>query len=118
MVKTWIKTVSISALKYANENYKEAPALLPLVDFTINNLSLDKLEDRESILETLIYNAKQKSLDKLLGEHIIKNYKKDDPKKQSFHTTDCSRLNYLVRELFHNALSWDANSCIKLDIFW
>jgi hypothetical protein len=110
-----IKSVSMSALKYANENYKEAPILLPLEDFTINNLSLDKLEDRGSIIETLIYNAKQKSLDKLLGEHIIKNYKKDDPKKQSFHTTDCSRLNYLVRELFQNAITWEIDkSGIKI----
>jgi hypothetical protein len=110
-----IKSVSISALKYANENFKEAPVLLPLEDFTINNLSLDKLEDRGSIIETLIYNAKQKSLDKLLGEHIIKNYKKDDPKKQSFHTTDCSRLNYLVRELFQNAITWEIDkSGIKI----
>ena len=48
-----------------------------------------------------------KLLFKLLRELIIKNYKKDDPTKQSFHTTDCSRLNYLVRELFQNALTWE-----------
>ena len=49
-----IQSVSMSALKYANEKFKEAPALLPLEDFTINNLSLNRLEDRDSIIETLI----------------------------------------------------------------
>ncbi len=101
-----MQTVSISALKYANDKFDNAPLLLPLQNFNINNLSFDNEEDREQIIETLIYNAKQKSLDKLLGDHIVKCYKKDNPEEQSFHTTDCSRLNYIVRDLIENALSW------------
>ena len=104
-----IQNVSMSALKYANEKYKAAPVLLPLENFNINDLNFEKKEDRAQLLEVLIYNAKLKSLDKLLGEHIIKNYKKDNPKLQSIHTTDCSRLNYLVRELFENVPSWEVD---------
>ena len=41
--------------------------------------------------------------------HIIKCYKKENPEEQSFHTTDCSRLNYIVRDLMENALSWSVD---------
>ncbi len=110
-----MKTVSMSALKYANEKFKDAPALIPLENFSLNNLSFDKEDDKEKLTELLIYHAKQKSLDKLLGDHIVKEYKKDDPKEQAFHTTDSSRLNYIVRELIEDALIWAADkSGIKI----
>jgi hypothetical protein len=104
-----IQNVSISAIKYANEKFQNAPPLLTLDNFNINNLDFDNIKDRESITETLVYHAKLKSLDKLLGEHIIKNYKKEDPKNQSIHTTDCSRLNYIVRELIDNVSKWEVD---------
>ncbi len=98
--------VSISALKYANERFKDAPILLPIENFNINDLNFENEDDRQQLIETLIYNAKQKSLDKLLGDHIVKYYKKDNPEEQSFHTTDCSRLNYIVRDLIEDAVKW------------
>ena len=104
-----MQSVSVSALKYANDKFKNAPALLPLENFNINNLDFDNQEDRAQLIETLIYNAKQKSLDKLLGDHIIKVYKKENPANQSFHVTDCSRLNFIVRELIENALIWSVD---------
>jgi hypothetical protein len=110
-----MKSVSISALKYANDKFTDAPALLPLENFSINNLSFDNENDRKQLTEILVYNAKQKSLDKLLGDHIVKEYKKDNPEEQSFHTTDCSRLNYIVRDLIENALIWSMDkSGIKI----
>jgi hypothetical protein len=104
-----MQTVSVSALKYANDKFKDTPALIPIENFNINNLSFDNENDRKQLTEILIYNAKQKSLDKLLGNHIIKCYKKDNPEEQSFHTTDCSRLNYIVRDLLENALTWSVD---------
>ena len=101
-----MQTISISAIKYANDKFKDTPALLPIENFNINNLSFDNENDKQQLIETLIYNAKQRSLDKLLGDHIVKYYKKENPEEQSFHTTDCSRLNYIVRELIENALIW------------
>ena len=104
-----MKSVSMSAIKYANEKFQNTPALLPLQNFNINNLDFDNENNKEQLVEILIYNAKQKSLDKLLGDHIVKEYKKDNPEDQSFHTTDCSRLNYIVRELIENALIWSVD---------
>lgn len=104
-----MQNVSISALKYANDKFKNTPALTPLNDFNINNLNFDDNIEKTQLVEILIYNAKQKSLDKLLGDHIIKNYKKTNPENQSFHTTDCSRLNYIIRELIDDALIWSVD---------
>jgi hypothetical protein len=101
-----IHSISKSALKYANEKFKKTPLLVPIENFNINNLDFNNKKDKKQLVDTLIYNAKQKSLDKLLGDHIIKCYKKDNPEDQVFHTTDCSRLNYIVRELIENALTW------------
>ena len=103
-----IQNVSMSAIKYANEKFKNTPALAPLNNFNINNLDFDNdnEKDKKQLIEVLIYNVKQKSLDKLLGDHIISNYKKDNPADQVFHATDCSRLNYIVRELIENELTW------------
>ena len=110
-----IKSVSMSAIKYANEKFQNTPALLPLENFNINNLDFDNENDKAQLVEILIYNAKQKSLDKLLGDHIVKEYKKDNPEEQTFHTTDCSRLNYIVRDLIENALIWSMDkSGIKI----
>ncbi len=101
-----LQNVSISALKYANDKFKDTPVLIPLDNFNINELSFENAEEKGQLTEILIYNAKQKSLDKLLGDHIIKYYKKDNPENQSFHSTDCSRLNYIVRELIENTPTW------------
>ena len=75
-------------------------------NFNINNLDFEKEEDKIQLVELLIYYAKKKSLDKLLGDHIVNNYKKENLSEQPFHVTDCSRLNYIVRELIENALIW------------
>jgi hypothetical protein len=110
-----LKSVSMSAIKYANEKFKNTPALLPLNNFNLNDLDFDDEEDKKKLVEILIYNAKQNSLDKLLGDHIVKEYKKDNPEDQPFHTTDCSRLNYIVRELIETALIWSTDkSGIKI----
>ncbi len=101
-----IQNVSMSALKYANDKFKDTPVLIPLDNFNINELSFENAEEKGQLTEILIYNAKQKSLDKLLGDHIIKYYKKENPENQSFHSTDCSRLNYIVRELIENTPTW------------
>ena len=56
-----LQNMSMSALKYANEKFKDTPALLPLENFNINNLSFDNENDKKQLTEILIYNAKQKS---------------------------------------------------------
>jgi len=98
-----MQNVSISAIKFANEKYRDAPVLRQIENFNINDFNAETAEDKKLLTETLIYNIKLKSLDKLLGEHILKLYKKEDPKDQSIHATDTARLNYIVKELIKTA---------------
>lgn len=91
--------ISMSALKYVNVNYKNAPSLTLIENFNINDLDYDDDEEKLKLVEIIIYHTKMNSLHKLLGDHIIKIYKKDDPSQQSFHSTDVSRLNYIVKRI-------------------
>ncbi len=95
-----MKAVSISAVKYANTYYKTAPPLTPLLEYNINGLDYqNNIDDKDQLINLLVYTTKTKTLAKLLGDHLVKCYKKNDPRKQSFHTSDCSRLNYIVKKL-------------------
>ena len=92
---------SVSSLTYIVDNYENAPAL--------QTISLDEfknLKDNEKkIVEEILSAYKHKTLDKYLGNYIIKLYKKDDPKVQSIWNTDDSRLTYLIKELLSNQSS-------------
>ncbi len=59
-----IQNVSMSALKYANDKFKDTPVLIPIENFNINELSFENAEEKGQLTEILIYNAKQNSLDK------------------------------------------------------
>ena len=92
-----ITSKTISALKYANENFKDAPALLPLENYNITNYDLEDEDDKKKLVEDIIFHYKKNSLHTFFGKHIILEYKKDNIKEQSMHTTDTSRLNYIVK---------------------
>ena len=55
-----IHNVSMSAIKYANEKFKNTPALLPLTNFNINNLDFNNKEDKKQLIEIMIYNSRYK----------------------------------------------------------
>lgn len=63
-------------------------------------------EDEETVkskfVELLTYKYENDTLDKYLGNIIIKSYKKDDPAQQSIWNSDTSRLTYVIHELFNN----------------
>lgn len=94
---------SVSALTYIVHNYDSAP--------TIEMLDVEDLEDLEEnnkkLIEDVISAYKHKTLDKYLGDSIIKLYKKENPKDQSIWSTDTNRLTYLIKELMVNdSSSW------------
>ncbi len=100
-----ITSKTISALKYANENFKDAPALLPLENFRIMNYDLDDEEDKKKLVEDILFYYRKNALHTLFGKHIISEYKKDNIKEQSMHTTDTSRLNYIIKTTTDDNLS-------------
>ncbi len=90
-------TINIGSINYVNENFKDAPPLEKITDFVINGIDTNDVSQHGKFIEDVIYHHKNKILHQLLGDHIVSLYKKTDLNKQSFHTTDTSRLNYVVR---------------------
>ena len=97
------QNVSLSAINYANKTYKDAPILQPMENFKINNLDYDNINEKAQLLETIIYYSRTNTLHKLLGDHIVKHYKKEKPEEQMFHTTDVARLSYIVKQIIDEA---------------
>lgn len=92
---------SVSALTYSVQNYDNAPAIK-----TINVDDIETFENpKKKIIEDVLSYYKHKTLNRHLGDIILKLYKKDDPKTQSVWSTDDSRLTYLIRELLNNKSS-------------
>lgn len=97
-----IKT-SISTMSYIVKNYTEAPALEPIQDLPKLHFELSTVE----FAEQLILEYRHQTLTQYIGEIILKQYKKDDPKQQSIWNSDTSRLTYIIREIMHNKnLDW------------
>jgi hypothetical protein len=92
-----ITSKTISALKYANENFKDAPSLLPIENYNIMNYDLDNEDDKKKLVEDILFYYRKKSLHTLFGKHIITEYKKNNISEQSMHTTDTSRMNYIIK---------------------
>ncbi len=92
-----ITSKTISALKYANEHFKDAPALLPMENCNVLNYDLNDEDDKKKLVEDILFYYKKNSLHTLFGKHIISEYKKDNIKEQSMHTTDTSRMNYIIK---------------------
>ena len=95
---------TISAIKYANEHFKNAPILTPINNFNMLDYDLTNEEDKKILIETLLYHYRKNSVHKVFGDHIVSIYKKDNLADQCMHTTDTSRMNYIIK------ISKDANN--------
>ena len=97
-----IKT-SVSTMAYVIKNYKDAPALEPIKDYSAIHYD----QNNNEFVENLIYEHNNNKLHIYISDFIIKTYKKDDPSKQSLWNSDTSRLTYLIREIIaHNKVDW------------
>ncbi len=90
-------TINIGSINYVNEHFKDAPPLEKITNFIINGIDTNDVSQHDKFIEDVIYHHNNKILHQLIGDHIVSIYKKNDLNKQSFHTTDTSRLNYVVR---------------------
>lgn len=87
---------SMNTFSYLLLNYNNAPELQSLKDYSIIS------KNREALIENLIYYHKKGNFEKYIGDFLIQQYKKDDPKMQAFWSSDIERLNYFIRELINN----------------
>lgn len=92
-----VKT-SISSMAYVIKNYTEAPALEIMTEYE----ELNKDNNNEKFVRTLIYEYKNRHLDAYIGDFIIKIYKKEDPAQQSIWNSDTNRLTYAIRNIIAN----------------
>ena len=89
---------SVSALTYSITNYDDAPPIK-----TIKVTNVDEFNESDiKIAEDIISACKHKTLNKYLGEIIVKEYKKKMPIDQSIWNTDDTRLTYIIKELIQN----------------
>lgn len=84
-------------LNYVNKHFKNAPPLKKISNYNINGIDLEDDNQIDKLTEKIIYSYNNKCLHKLIGDHIVANYKKDDLKLQSFHATDVARRKFLVK---------------------
>jgi len=94
-------TINIGSINYVKEHFKEAPPLEKITNFIINGIDTNDSSQHDKFIEEVLYHNNNKILHEYLGDHIVSLYKKTDLSKQSFHTTDTSRLNYVIR-IFEN----------------
>lgn len=97
VTNTQNNTINIGNLNYVNEHFKTAPVLEKITDFVIDGIDTNDITQIDKFIDNIIYYHKNKSLHEFLGDHIVKIYKKNNLNEQSFHTTDITRLNYVVR---------------------
>ena len=90
-------TINIGSINYVNEHFKDAPPLEKITDFVIKGIDTNDASQHDKFINEVLYHHKNKILYQLIGDHVVSLYKKNDLSKQSFHTTDTSRLNYVVR---------------------
>ena len=95
--KTINNGIIINNLTYVNKHFKNAPPLKKISNFVLNGIDLEDDTQIDKLMENIIYSYNNKCLHKLIGDHIVENYKKDDLKLQSFHAIDIARRKYLVK---------------------
>jgi hypothetical protein len=113
-----ISEKSISAIKYANKNFINAPDLKPIDNFNLLGFNIDNNKQKHKLSENLLYYYENNSIHKIFGDHIVSIYKKDNINEQSMHATDTSRMNYIIKSSKNNNQSkWlsDKNGVIICD---
>ena len=89
-----IKT-SMSTLAYVIKNYKEAPAIGFVYDYS----ALHYEQSNAEFAENLIHEHNHNKLHTYIGNFIIKT-------QQSIWNSDTNRLTYIIREIITNKTDW------------
>ena len=92
---------SVSALTYSITNFDSAPSIETI---QVDDVSIFDGATKE-IVENIISAYKHKTLDRHIGDLILKLYKKENPLDQSIWNTDDNRLTYIIKELLNNKSS-------------
>jgi hypothetical protein len=97
---------SMSVMSYALTHFNDAPPIKLLEDDQFNKISNllmyddnGKKKTEKSIEEVILFHHKQGTLSRILGELIVKVYKKNNPKNQSTWSSDVARLTFIIKDV-------------------
>jgi hypothetical protein len=106
---------SVNAMSYALKHFDDAPVIKLLEDDQFQEISNLLMYDDDgnrkterSIEDVIIYHHKQGTLSGILGDLIVKVYKKSNPKKQSAWSSDVARLTFIIKDIVgkNNKSKW------------
>lgn len=95
------KTVkkSVSTMNYITKHFNDAPPVKLLDGNKLDGFIEYNGNTDKSIQQVMIHYFEKKKLHQLLGDLIIKEYKKEDPDIQSVWSSDVARLTFIVRQV-------------------
>jgi hypothetical protein len=98
---------TINVFTYLNTYYNDAKPIKMLESDDITRI-LTNVELGKHLLEdVIVFQQSKYALNEFLGEFILKEFKKSDPKTQQFWITDITRLKFVVRQaLNQNDAVW------------
>jgi len=85
---------------YICTHFGDAPDLQPFTNFK------DYIGDVNVLSDEIVHNFRHKKLAQFIGNMIIKEYKKENPKEQSVWNTDYSRFVYIIKQSLNNISGW------------
>ena len=95
-----VKT-SMSALQYAKKHYPDAPVLLKY-----DNMEAVHLDKEYGVGATMIWHYENNTIAEAIGGIILKEYKREDPRFQSFWNSDFARIAYIIMDDVNNKKQW------------
>lgn len=98
---------NLNIITYVNQKYNDAQPIEMLQYNTIYKMLDVKDIGNYSLEDIIAFHSKKYNLDQFLGEIIVNAYKKTDPTKQQFWTSNIKKLTFLVRQILN-----------KTDIVW
>jgi len=107
---TKIASKGMSAINYAMAYYNNAPELHQIGVPTQQAILYKETDNDIDTAKMMIIYYKAKSLHKHVGDSIVSIYKKPNPCEQSFHATDCARLNYIIMTVVNENKEWKYDS--------
>jgi hypothetical protein len=91
-------------IRQTKNTYLDAPHL---VSFTKEEMEQIQHTPELELVDCVAYHQEHKTLDKYIGDLIVKRYKKDDPSQQSLWNSDVARFHYIVmQEVSANKKNW------------
>lgn len=106
-VNNIIHNKTINLFTYLNAHCNEVQPIKMLESDDITRILTSKELGKHLLEDVIVFQYSKYALNEFLGEFILKEFKKSDPKKQQFWITDVTRLKFVVRQaLNQNEAIW------------